>query len=222
MTAIDSFPILSLKSGRKLVLSGIERPSTGPHPQLDFPFSKDWLAHRVLDQTVIIKPSSQNYDFLGRIHGLLKLKGKDWINFQILRLGQARAQATAGFTDNFDQMLSAEKDARIHARGRWADRTFKIYDINKYDGPSKGYIIAEGKIHNISKRKNYIYINFSEDWRKDFTIGIWRPMNHFDSKTLKFEGWEGQNIQVRGLVEQWNGPFIKLTLPHHLILLGND
>lgn len=219
---VNAFPVLSLKSGRTFVLSGIERPSTDPNPKLNLSPSLNWMADQILDRRVIIQPSGHNYDFLGRIHGLVKIKGQDWINLQLLRSGRARAQATAGFIAHFNQMLEAEIDARKNQRGNWADRTFRIYDTHQYDGPNRGFIIAEGKVLKISKRKNYIYINFGTDWRQDFTIGIWRSKNHFDSKTLKFTGWEGKKVQIRGHVEQWNGPFIKLTQPHHLILLDAD
>lgn len=224
VSEINSFPVVTLKSGRKLVLSGVERPATGPKPMMNLSTSQHWLSEKILDRQVVIQPSGQSFDFLGRIHGLLKIKGQEWVNIQLLQSGQARAQASAGFTAHFDAMLSAEKDAQKNARGNWGQRqwgqgTLKVYAAHDYQGPESGYVIVEGKIHQISKRKNYIYINFGKDWRQDFTIGIWRARNHFDSKTLKFKDWEGKNIQVRGLVEQWNGPFIKLTLPEHLILL---
>ncbi len=223
VTAVEDFPVLRLKSGHQLVLSGVERPATHAQAQkasqLKLEPSRNWLANQLIGQEVIIQPTDQNYDIFGRIHGLIKVKKQEWTNIQLLQQGLARLQSRAGFNIKQEDFFQAEQQARQKKIGLWGKGSFKIYNADDYQGPTEGFIIAEGTLVNVSNRSTYIYLNFGENWRTDFTAAVPRKNNHFDSEISKLKDLIGRKIQVRGVIEKWNGPFMRITLPDHIITL---
>lgn len=75
------------------------------------------------------------------------------------------------------------------------------------------YQKINGTITGIKESKKVTYINFDEDWKTDFTVLIdkkaW-PL--FAPYTLK----KGDNITVRGWVQDYYGPMIKINTPEAL------
>ena len=59
---------------------------------------------------------------------------------------------------------------------------------------------------------NNIYLNFGDNWKTDFTIGIAPKVR----KKLSKQGispleWTHKKIRVRGWIRSYNGPYIELT-----------
>ncbi|MTI10353.1 thermonuclease family protein [Curvivirga aplysinae] len=214
---IQNFPVLRGKSGHTIVLSGIERPQSHGLSGYTLDKARLWLSNHAVGKTLVIQPTGDNYDLFGRIHALTKEPNpKNWLNVQLLRLGFARVQLNAGFTDHIDILYKAEKEARLQNIGLWGTGKFKRFDANQYNGPYNGFIIATGTITQTAKRRSYLYLNFGSNWRDDFTIGIPTNDERFDIKTIRNLYVEDTKIEIRGLIENWNGPFIRLDVAEHL------
>lgn len=219
ITGMNEFPVLRAKSGHTIVLSGIERPQSHGIKNPDLQPIMKWVANQLIGQDVIIHPSGNHFDMLGRLHAFVKKPDQPSINMTLLKNGLTRVQLTTGFTHQSDQLFAAEAYARRHKIGLWGEGKFKRYDANDYQGPRKGYIIATGKITQNAKRKTYLYINFGEDWRDDFTVGIPVNDNRFDIRMIEKSFIKDKIVEIRGLIENWNGPFIRLDVAEHLRLI---
>lgn len=73
--------------------------------------------------------------------------------------------------------------------------------------------IVKDVIREVSERKDFTFINFTTNWKEDFTImipkALWKKLDH-----SKFE--VGNTIQIRGFSEEYYGPMIKLTSERQL------
>jgi len=68
--------------------------------------------------------------------------------------------------------------------------------------------------------KARVYLNFAEDWRRDFTIMVERK----DAKVLQEAGLDvkalaGKRLRVRGWIQWRNGPMIRVTHVEQIELL---
>ncbi len=115
----------------------------------------------------------------------------------------------------------AESEARAAQAGLWKTAVFKIYDPESIANAQQGQIvIVEGKVTAVANIKNKLYLNFRSDWRKDFTVSLDYTMR----KALQKKGIDammlvGKIIQVRGVLEEYNGAYIQLFHPDHLQLI---
>jgi hypothetical protein len=71
------------------------------------------------------------------------------------------------------------------------------------------FIIVSGVVDNIYTSKKDTYINFGKDWHTDFSVQI---ENKLLKKQPEFsvEKVTGKKISVRGWLEYYNGPFMKI------------
>ena len=80
--------------------------------------------------------------------------------------------------------------------------------------------IVEGKIYSASMRSNTIYANFTRDWKTDFTIRVKKENRILFSRSGHNPlSWNGKEVQVRGYVEDYNGPMITVTHPSQIKIL---
>ncbi len=69
----------------------------------------------------------------------------------------------------------------------------------------------------VKSRGGWYYINFTADWRSDFTIVVAaRARRLFRVAGLDLAGLEGRRIRVRGWVKSYNGPMIEATHPEQI------
>ncbi|HUU65954.1 MAG TPA: hypothetical protein VMW57_01560 [Methyloceanibacter sp.] len=64
-------------------------------------------------------------------------------------------------------------------------------------------------------------MNFTQDWRSDFTITIARrDLAASEASGLDLARLPGTRVRVRGVVEWWNGPMIAATHPEQIEVLA--
>jgi micrococcal nuclease len=65
-----------------------------------------------------------------------------------------------------------------------------------------------------------IYLNFAEDWRRDFTVSIERKnADAFAAAGIDLKGLAGKTIRARGWLQWRNGPMIEATHPEQIELV---
>lgn len=119
-------------------------------------------------------------------------------------------------------LLAAEQKARSERRRGW--QRFRILDAEEKAGliGKKGFRIVEGIVRTTGKSKKYMYLNFGEDWRTDFTAAIPKEnMRAFVKKGWKLEDFEHKWIRVRGFIRSYNGPFMDVYYPDQIEILSN-
>ena len=103
----------------------------------------------------------------------------------------------------------------------WADPAYAFRAPEAVAATDVGtFQIVVGKVLNTAANNGTIYLNFGQDWRRDFTVTI----SQDDAKTFRRMGvdplnYEGKLIRVRGIVQLMNGPEIVVGNPKQIELL---
>lgn len=213
---IDHFHMVT-RDGRIIELAGLEVPA-GLQPQamdtLKTLFAKQNLQDAILYQT----PRTD----LGRVNRLgqdlahlVRKDGSVWVQGALLSLGLARAWPTAANPELAEKMYGIEDAARKAGLGLWSkDSREKILTPADRMDPMDRFVIVEGKVRKIATVNNVTYLNFGNDWSRDFTVGIpagvRKAMNRQKINVLQLNG---ENVRVRGWMRYYNGPYIELEHP---------
>lgn len=214
-----------LDNGEQVRLVGIQAPKLplGRRNFAKWPLadeSKAALEKLALDQDVTLRQGGTPRDRHGRILAHLVRDDGLWIQGEMLTLGMARVYS---FPDNralVSEMLTREIKARQDARGIWSH---PYYEIRHHD-QAKEFIgkfeLVQGRVASVGNPGNRIFLNFTNDWRHDFTISIDSQAQRLFRKTgLDPDSLRGREIRVRGWLKERNGPMIDVTHPEQIELI---
>ena len=226
VSAVIDGDTVALDDGRQVRLVGIQAPKL----PLGRPNFKAWplageakaaLARLVAGKSVRLLKGEAVEDRHGRVLAHLERSGDGlWIEGEMLRLGLARVYTFADNRLAAAEMLAIEAVARAARRGLWADPYYAVRDAATVGRHLDGFDIVEARIQSVAKVKGRFYLNFGDDWRRDFTVKIERQsVKLFDRASLDLTQWQGKLIRVRGWVMRQNGPMIEATHPEQITLL---
>lgn len=146
-----------------------------------------------------------------------------WVQGHMIREGLSQAYSLKGHRACARALQEEEFSARNSHRGLWHKDRFKVLqtkitgDISKRQG---SFQIVEGTVHTVGKKTKWTFLNFSADWRNDFTVAVRAgDRRKFAGSDVDLAMLEGKMIRVRGWVERWNGPLIKVTHPEQIEIL---
>jgi len=144
-----------------------------------------------------------------------------WAQGEMLRSGLARVYTFADHRGLAAEMYALERDARTAGRGIWAHPYYAIRQATDIDSQDIGtFQLVEGTVVDVSRVKKWIYINFGEDWRSDFTITVAAKLDPvFRDAGIDLMRLPGRHIRVRGWLDSYNGPTIEATHPEQLEVL---
>ena len=181
------------------------------------------LTDLVLGHTVKLAYGGRHADRYGRhlAHLFLNDNGKEtWVQGEMLSAGAARAYGLPGSFACGAELLASENLARTTRRGLW--------DIAIYQ-PKPSHLtalllsrrsrfeIVEGIVSSISRTKSGLYLNFSSDWKADFTARVSKDIlaanPDWDDALADVSG---KRVRVRGWIERRNGPMIDIRDPGQL------
>lgn len=178
------------------------------------------LARMVEGRRVILKtsPDEAERDRHGRYLAQLYVREGDaerWVQGELVGAGYALAYSFSGHKTCARALLAREEQARTSRLGLWRSRRFMVHKTDKTDVLLKrlgSYQIVKGRVVSVGVTRNWTFLNFSNDWRSDFTVAIAAGnRKQFDSLPVVLSELEDKHIRVRGWVERWNGPAIKAT-----------
>ena len=144
-----------------------------------------------------------------------------WLQKYWMSQGLAAWKGIAGYPDAVkNDLLKFEKMARSEQRGVWKNLKIQQADKLEYSGKSGSFNIVEGKVHQVRTIGGVTYLNFSEDWKTDFTAAI-LPKNrvNFRKQSWKLADLENKWIRVRGAMRYYNGPYMNVVFPDQIELL---
>ena len=114
-------------------------------------------------------------------------------------------------------LYRAENTARTAGLGLWAD---SHYVIRQAEDPAailavRGHFaVVQGKVLSVRESGGTIYVNFGRRWSDDFTVTV--PKRHeraFQAAGLDLKTLTGQQVRVRGTIEERGGPWIEAAHP---------
>ncbi len=219
---IDAQTVL-MKDGKIVRILGIEYPDNE-----DVLFNAKARLEKLLPESAEVMLYQTRTLSVGRenrmghilAHLVIKDSGQ-WINGTMIEDGMAWAMTDAANPDMAEQLYALEQKARDGNKGLWAKES--IYGLLSPDTAARGdgsFRVVEGTVNRAASSKNNLYLNFGDDWRKDFTVMVTpdlrRQLSHrgIDLTTIA-----GKKVRVRGWIRLWNGPFMELETPERLEVL---
>jgi hypothetical protein len=119
--------------------------------------------------------------------------------------------------------LPIESEARAKRRGIWGSSAYRVVDaldLERLGRLIHSYQLVEGKVVSVGAGSGRLYLNFSQDWRRDFTVSVERKvLAAFAASGLELESMAGRNLRVRGTLAWRNGPLIEANHPEQIELL---
>ena len=235
ITEIQEGETLILDDGRAVRPAGIlgpRRARGGPASEARGEMEKA-LSDLTLGRKVALRLGERKRDRYGRLLAQIMVTGDNetiWLQERLIAEGMARV---ISFPDNrlcTAELLAKEEESRRAQKGFWKTGFFAIKSANGEDLLSRlvqSYEIVEGEVRSVADIKGRTYINFGENWQKDFTAFVspqsaklfgtaneTGPMTGFDGAALK-----GKRVRVRGWLKNFNGPSITVTHPEQIEIL---
>lgn len=212
--------VLKLDDGRYIHLAGLD------YPDLDYhnPGSLSVTALRILGdflknkKVYIYQTPSPKIGRKNRLNHniahIVQVESNTWVQGMLLSLGVARTRSTQNNPEMTKQMLRLEDKARKNKNGMWE---IPNYSVLTPEGAKKhigSYQIVEGTIQSAAMHKNRLYLNFGKNWRDDFTVSISAfDLKKFTRQKIYPKDWNGKHVRVRGWIESYNGPYMKIDHP---------
>ncbi len=145
---------------------------------------------------------------------------EDWVQGALLAGGHARAYGVPESFGCARELSAHEAQARNRRLGLWSNGVYRSLpadhpgEIMKQRGK---YVRVTGTIISVGRTKSATYLNFSNDWRTDFTARIDKKVlsaNPDFDKSL--DALANKSVTVRGWIERRNGPLIDIADPSQI------
>jgi len=232
VASVQDGETLELTDGRRVRLLGIKAPSPplGWKREDPWPFvaeAKEALSKLTSGATVELhfdeRRSDRHDHVLAQVY-VVRGETKTWVQEALITEGLARVYSLADTRACASELLMRETAAREARRGIWHSWAYRVQDasdVRRLGRLTRTYQLVEGTVHAVGEGRKWIYVNFAEDWRHDFTIAIARKdLAAFETAGFDLERLAGKRVRVRGWVEWWNGPMIKATHPEQIEVLA--
>ncbi|MSP41962.1 MAG: thermonuclease family protein [Alphaproteobacteria bacterium] len=216
---------LTLDNGVVVRLAGLQapklalgRPGFRPWPLAEQ--ARETLIELTQDHSVRLHYGGARQDRYRRTLAHLYRSGDGlWIQGEMLRRGMARVYT---FSDNralAAEMLTLEQEARAAHRGLWSLDFYAVRRPENLHGVMDTFQLVEGRVLKFAKISDYIFLNFGTDYKTDFTAVIERrDWPHF-AAAADPKNYPGKNVRVRGWLQYWNGPMVRVSHPEQIEVL---
>ena len=214
--AVDPDGRIHLSDAGELVLAGLDQSHLLTRPNTRFLGFLRKQASAMPSWTVWA-PLSDRY---GRVSGQVRLPNGAWLQQALLQQGLARYSGEGLRPRNRDALLAAEDRARRSGDGLWGGGAWRVYDASVPSAVPYGFQIVEGVVTRVARVGTRTFVNFGDDWRNDFTLGAaGGSVKARDGTVLRLSGLVGRQVRVRGMVRQYNGPYMDLVSQEQIVFL---
>ncbi len=210
-------------------LVGIQAPKL-PLGRKNFPAwplaeaAKSLLTTLIDGQALTLSFGGAQKDRHGRLLAHLHRPDGTWIQGEMLKRGMARVYSFPDNRTKVADMLALEREARNARRGIWGLRYYAVRgpdpagDLSRLAG---SFQLIEGRVADAVKIKGQVYLNFGQDWRKDFTITLKAKVARLFAKAgVDPLGFKGRMVRVRGWLKKYNGPMIEASHPEQIEVIA--
>lgn len=211
--------ILKAENGEEVVLAGVRLPA-GLEPADELQSSAlRFLREHCIGREAAVLGNEAARDRWGRYLAHIRV-GEAWIQARLVMAGLAVVESRAGRSAGLDALLAVEAEARRRNAGVWG-AGFRVFRAGA-PMPEGRFAVVEGGIRNVATVNGRTYFNFGANWRTDFTVVVDRAaVRRFEKTGMAPAALEGTKVRVRGMLEQWNGPLIRLQRPGQMEVLAS-
>ena len=210
--------VLEMTNGLKVHLEGVRLPA-GAADRAPAEFARAVLsaiARMVRSDAMTLTTTPPELDRYRRLR-VQAFVGENWLQADLLERGLARVSLAPDRTECAFELLAIEARARQAGRGIWASAGYAIrspLDIGRYVDT---FQIVEGTVLSATNKNGRAYLNFGDNWRRDFTVTVDPDdMANFRRSGVDPKSYSGQTIRVRGWVQSHYGPEIEVPNPQSI------
>lgn len=222
LRAVSERGDLTLGSGATARLVGIRLPGEGPLHLAALSF----LRARI-DAPVQVEAAAEP-DRWGRIPVRLGAgEPSENRDFAVELVERGLALVDPAATEAFcgPDLLAPESRARQLGLGVWADDRYKAVAATQTERLRERigrFAVVEGRIRSVGERRQRTYLNFGTDWASDFTVVVPKRVWAALLQRSLPGGLASRTIRVRGILEDWQGPALTVTVPEAVELIGDE
>jgi endonuclease YncB( thermonuclease family) len=223
---------LELADGRKVRLIGAKAPAPplGWRGDDPWPFveeTREALAKLATGARIELRYGGMRSDRYGHaLAHVFVVDGESRIWLQEALVGQGLARVYS-FADNHactNELLAREQDARGKRLGLWRSSAYRIQDAADEERLGRlihSYQLVEGTVVAVGEGRGRLYLNFADDWKRDFTVSVERKdARAFADAGIDLKSLAGKRVRARGWLAWRNGPMIEATHPEQLEVLS--
>ncbi len=224
ITKVIDGDTLVLETGQLLRLIGIDTPELRRKTLKGFIYepaplskeAKEFTKRLAEEKFARIEFDVDKKDKYGRLLGYCFIKGKDkdlFLNKRLLEEGLAVLYTYPPNVKYVEEFVKAQRKARQNKKGLWG--AYEVISPQK----AKDFIgqirTVRGKVLSTYNSGKAIFLNFGEDYKKDFTVVIFRnSFNYFYQRGITPEiFYRGKVVEVTGRIREYNGPEIIVNSP---------
>jgi len=208
-----------LQDGREVRLAGIE-------PAAQRTTAARVLAEIIADREISLRGEDDTPDRYGRQPAIAFLPSSPTsVQEELLSRGEALVSSTVTEKECASALMAAEAAARRARRGFWAESSA----IKNTESPGDilagigRFMLVEGKVLSVRQAGTTTYLNFGQNWTRDFAATISRrALAVFEAAGILPKSLENRRIRVRGFVEAHGGPRIELVRVGQIEVLGGN
>lgn len=225
---VISSTLLLSDTGQIYALTGIDIPDdteTGVKTQTQL---SEWTEGQ---KCTVYQTRSDKSGRINRMNQILAhvTCGKEnrWIQGSLISKGLARVRTTPENKIHSIEMLDLEEQARKNKTGLWGLQMNRPLTPLTARQRMDSFGIVEGHVYAVSQNRNAIFLNFTSDWKTDFSIGIPSKLRKDFSKLrvnppIDPMSLKGKPIRIRGWIRNYNGPYIEMDHVEQLELIKNQ
>lgn len=207
-------------------LTGLDIPE-GAMNDPDFMDAEQKLLGEITTKQTCILFQTRNSS-IGRINRMGQTLGhlecgaeKIWVQGKLLANGLARVRTIPSNPELSDELYRMEAEAREKKLGLWAKTENQILTPNTAGNHINSFQIVEGKIAVVAQTRERVYLNFSQDWKTDFTIAVPTSLTRqFMKQRVNMLSLKGATVRARGWIRPYNGPYLELDHVQQLEILS--
>ena len=229
VSAVPDGETLVLDDGRFVKLAAIQSPRRPPElpPAALWPLeqaARAALAELVDGRRLALFVGTGGpggSDRYGRLVAQLRRDDGVWVQGALLERGLARVATTVDARDGAAALYAAEQVAREAGLGVWRHQAYRLRDPGDVGQAVGRFAVVRGAVISAREVRGRVYLNFGEDWRRDFTARADKAaVRLFGAAGVSLTALEGLTVEVRGWVHRRNGPMIDLTHPEQLVMVA--
>lgn len=214
---------LRLADGRTVRLAAIRAPKPRPdRPAAQPPHDIAEAARAALAALVDGRPVGLAHeagceDRYGRLVAHVVDADGRWIQAELVAGGFARVDGAVEDRRAVALLLGPESAARAARRGLWRLAPYRVVRPDETARLLDSFQIVEGEVRRVDRKGGRIWLDFGDDWRRDFTVLVPAPV----ARMFARDGLDpalpaGTMVRVRGWIEWHNGPLIELEFPEQI------
>lgn len=154
---------------------------------------------------------------------LADVRPTEWLQQVLVVQGHAMVHPRDAARRCSVALIPFEATARMLERGLWNGRYYGVQTADRTDrllNRVNGFVLVEGRVHEVARTSMRIYLNFGDDWRSDFTASLSPSTGRlFTDSGISLEALAGTRVRVRGWIESYNGPFVDIAVPEQIEVL---